>query len=100
MLEGRDTGSVVFPNAQIKFYLDADPEERAKRRHLELTAKDAASELAKVKEEMVQRDKNDSERDIAPLVMPEGAIYIDTTGIDIYGVLTVLLKHIAAKEVQ
>ena len=100
VLEGRDTGSVVFPNAQIKFYLDADPEERAKRRHLELTAKDAASELAKVKEEMVQRDKNDSERDIAPLVMPEGAIYIDTTGIDIYGVLTVLLKHIAAKEVQ
>ena len=98
VLEGRDTGSVVFPNAQIKFYLDADPEERAKRRHLELTAKDAASELAKVKEEMVQRDKNDSERDIAPLVMPEGAIYIDTTGIDIQGVLTVLLEHVAAKE--
>lgn len=98
VLEGRDTGSVVFPNAQIKFYLDADPEERAKRRHIELTAKGAADELAKVKEDMIQRDKNDSERDIAPLVMPEGATYIDTTGIDIQGVLTVLLEHVAAKE--
>ena len=49
VLEGRDTGSVVFPNAQIKIYLDAHTEERAKRRHLELTAKGNAEALAKSK---------------------------------------------------
>ena len=46
---------------------------------------------------MVLRDKNDSERDIAPLVMPENAIYIDTTGIDIAGVMSIILKHIATE---
>ena len=46
---------------------------------------------------MVLRDKNDSERDIAPLVMPENAIYIDTTGIDIAGVMSIILKHIASE---
>ena len=100
VLEGRDTGSVVFPNAHLKFYLDAHPEERAKRRHLELSSKGKIEALAKVKEEMIQRDKNDSERDIAPLVMPEGAIRIDTSGIDTRGVLNMLLKHISAKGVE
>jgi cytidylate kinase len=95
VLEGRDTGSVVFPGAQIKIYLDAHTEERAKRRHLELTAKGNAEALGKVKEEMVLRDKNDSERDIAPLVMPENAKYIDTTGIGIAGVMSIILKHVA-----
>ena len=97
VLEGRDTGSVVFPNAQIKIYLDANTEERAKRRHLELTAKGNAEALAKVKEEMALRDKNDSERDIAPLVMPENAKYIDTTGIDVNAVMGIILKHIAVE---
>jgi cytidylate kinase len=95
VLEGRDTGSVVFPSAQIKIYLDAHTEERAKRRHLELTTKGNAEVLGKVKEEMVLRDKNDSERDIAPLVMPENAKYIDTTGIGIAGVMSIILKHVA-----
>jgi CMP/dCMP kinase len=97
ILEGRDTGSVVFPNAQIKIYLDADTEERAKRRHLELKVKGNVETLGKVKEEMVLRDKNDSERDIAPLVMPENAIYIDTTGIDTAGVMSIIMKHVAAE---
>jgi len=97
VLEGRDTGSVVFPQAQIKFYLDADPVERARRRHLELTVKDGTSDLTKVKEEMSRRDKNDSERDIAPLVIPEGAMRIDTTGLAIEDVLRILLDHIAAR---
>jgi cytidylate kinase len=94
VLEGRDTGSVVFPNAQIKIYLDAHTEERVKRRHLELTIKGNEEALAKVKDEMVLRDKNDSERDIAPLVMPENATYIDTTGVDIAGVLGIILKRV------
>lgn len=97
VLEGRDTGSVVFPNAQIKFYLDASPDVRAKRRHMELAAKGPSPELATVREEMVRRDRNDSEREIAPLVIPEGAHRVDTTDIDISGVLAVLLKYIAAQ---
>ncbi len=100
VLEGRDTGSIVFPNAHLKFYLDAHPEERAKRRHLELSTKGTAEALAKVKEEMIQRDKNDSERNIAPLVIPEGAIRVDTTGLDATGVLDILLKHVIAKGVK
>ena len=94
VLEGRDTGSVVFPNAHVKFYLDANPEERAKRRHTELSSKGTSVDIASVKEDMVKRDKNDSERDLAPLVIPEGAIYVDTSGLDVEGVVKVLFQHI------
>lgn len=94
VLEGRDTGSVVFPNAHVKFYLDANPEERAKRRHTELSSKGTSVDIASVKEDMVKRDKNDSERDLAPLVIPEGAIYVDTSGLDLEGVVKVLFQHI------
>ena len=94
VLEGRDTGSVVFPNAHVKFYLDANPEERAKRRHTELSSKGTSVDIASVKEDMVKRDKNDSERDLAPLVIPEGAIYVDTSGLDVEGVVKVLFEHI------
>lgn len=96
VLEGRDTGSVVFPNAHIKIYLDAHTDERAKRRQLELASKGNAEVLAKVKEEMLLRDKNDSERGIAPLVMPENAKYIDTTEIDTTGVMNIILERVAA----
>jgi len=94
VLEGRDTGSVVFPNAHVKFYLDANPEERAKRRHTELSSKGTSVDIASVKEDMVKRDKNDSERDLAPLVIPEGAIYVDTSGLDVEGVVKVLFQQI------
>jgi cytidylate kinase len=94
VLEGRDTGSVVFPNAHVKFYLDANPEERAKRRHAELSSKGTSVDIISVKEDMVKRDKNDSERDLAPLVVPEGAIYVDTSGLDVEGVVKVLFEHI------
>jgi cytidylate kinase len=94
VLEGRDTGSVVFPNAHVKFYLDANPEERAKRRHTELSSKGTSVDITSVKEDMVKRDKNDSERDLAPLVIPKGAIYIDTSGLDVEGVVKVLFQHI------
>jgi cytidylate kinase len=100
VMEGRDTGSVVFPDADIKFYLDANPEERAHRRHLEFRSKGIDTGLTEVKNDMLQRDKNDSERSIAPLVVPEGAIYVDTTGIDIRGVFDILLKHVRGKEKQ
>ena len=92
VLEGRDTGSVVFPDAHMKFYLDADHDVRAQRRHLELSAKGARSELPVVKEEMRKRDRDDSEREIAPLVVPENAKYIDTAGLDAKGVADTILK--------
>lgn len=98
VLEGRDTGSVVFPDADIKFYLDADPWERAQRRHLEFKSKGMETGLTEVKNDMLQRDKNDTERNIAPLIIPEGAAFVDTTGVDIQGVLTILLKHVREKE--
>jgi cytidylate kinase len=95
ILEGRDTGSVVFPNAHVKFYLDANPEERARRRHLELTAKGAEVDMVSVKTDMEMRDKNDAERDLAPLIVPEGAIRVDTSGLDADGVVQFLYDHIA-----
>lgn len=78
--EGRDMGSVVFPDAEVKFYLDADIAERAKRRHAELAAAGSPEEIEKVREEMERRDASDSQRDLAPLVRPADAIYVDTTG--------------------
>jgi cytidylate kinase len=94
VLEGRDTGSVVFPDAEVKFFLDADMNERARRRCLELAARGPGGDLEQVKEEMQKRDRDDSERDIAPLIRPEGAVYVDTTGLDIEGVVRVLAERV------
>lgn len=81
ILEGRDTGSVVFPNADFKFYLDASLEERAKRRYKEEAEKGVNVSFEKVKESIKKRDKYDSNRKDSPLVEPENAIIIDTTDI-------------------
>ena len=98
VLEGRDTGSVVFPDADIKFYLDARPDERAARRYTELRAKGPEVRLDQVQQEMEVRDENDSRRAIAPLVIPAGAIVVDTTGKGIDGVLGIILDHIRKKD--
>lgn len=95
VIEGRDTGSVVFPEADIKFFLDAKPEERAKRRFLELKRKMPDVDFERVYEEMKKRDEEDSSRDIAPLVIPSGAIYIDTSGLGVSEVLREVLKYVA-----
>ncbi|MBA4417885.1 MAG: (d)CMP kinase [Syntrophus sp. (in: bacteria)] len=97
VLEGRDTGSIVFPDAEIKFYIDANPEERAKRRHLELSSKGMDAERATVEKEMAARDKNDSERAIAPLVIPKDAIRVDTTGIDAQQVVDIMVRRISER---
>ena len=99
VLEGRDTGSVVFPDADFKFYLDASQDERAKRRHLELSLKGIRIAQSVVKEEMHNRDRDDSERDLAPLVIPENAIYIDTSGLDAQGVVENILNIVLGSEV-
>lgn len=94
VLEGRDTGSVVFPDAEIKFYLDAGLEERGKRRFQELIDRGTPEPLPDIIKAMEERDRNDAAREVAPLIVPPGAIYVDTTGMDLEGVIRTLLDHV------
>lgn len=96
VLEGRDTGSVVFPDADKKFYLDADSTERARRRHIEVNSSMAGQDesLTKIQSEMEKRDRDDSQRTLAPLTKPEGAIYVDTTDKDIDEVVEILIRSV------
>ena len=98
ILEGRDIGTVVFPNATYKFYLDASVEERARRRYRELVQKGASVSLGEVEEAIRKRDFNDSTRKIAPLKPAGDAILIDTTGKDIPTVLSEILGYIEKKD--
>ena len=81
VMEGRDIGSVIFPEAQIKIFLDAQPEERARRRALELTGKDERVAVAAVDAELRQRDARDRQRPDAPLVQAPDAVLLDTTAL-------------------
>lgn len=83
VMEGRDIGTVVFPNANVKIYLDASPEERAKRRILQNQEKGIESNYEEVLEEIKKRDYRDMTRKIAPLKKAEDAIYIDSTNLSI-----------------
>jgi cytidylate kinase len=87
VLEGRDIGTVVFPDAEIKFYLSASVEERAKRRCEELTSKGEPVTLAETVADVVRRDRQDSERDIAPLRQANDAILIDSSRLTVDEVL-------------
>jgi cytidylate kinase len=79
VLEGRDTGTVVFPDADVKFYLDAEAEERARRRYKELMGKGAKVGFKETLEEVVQRDRNDMTRSLSPLRKAKDAVLIDST---------------------
>ncbi len=79
VLEGRDVGTVVFPGAHVKFYLDADPEERARRRYDELVEKRLQVDFQRVRDEVVRRDENDMHRTHSPLRTAEDAVRIDST---------------------
>ncbi|QJR22596.1 Cytidylate kinase [Brevinematales bacterium NS] len=81
VLEGRDTGTVVFPDAFCKFYLDASVEERAKRRQKELSERGEYHDLDYLKKEIERRDKLDKTREIAPLMKPPDAVVIETTSL-------------------
>jgi cytidylate kinase len=82
--EGRDMGSVVFPDAEYKFYVDASPEERARRRLEELREKGVENAgYETVLADIRRRDELDSTRETAPLVVPQGAVVIDTTGLTV-----------------
>jgi cytidylate kinase len=92
--EGRDTGTVVFPKAAYKFYLDAKPEERAKRRVLQCQARGVEANLQQILTLIIERDKNDSERAVAPLKKAQDAIRIDTTDLTIPEVVDEILRGI------
>jgi CMP/dCMP kinase len=91
VLEGRDTGTAVFPSADIKFFLLATPEERGRRRHLELIEKGVDVDLKRTIEEIEARDKADQEREHSPLVRAEDAVPLDTTSLSIEQVLEKML---------
>ncbi|SHN68750.1 (d)CMP kinase [Desulfovibrio litoralis] len=92
--EGRDMGSVVFPQAPFKFFLDASPEVRAMRRFKQLKAQGKPADLIVLTEQIKTRDAADRNRPIAPLKPAEDAIIVDTGELTLEGVLDVLLKKI------
>ncbi len=92
--EGRDMGSVVFPEADYKFYLDASSEERAKRRLGELKAKGTAVDRQAVQEKIIARDRQDSERKHSPLIVPAGAIIIDSSALSVGQVVEKILHFV------
>lgn len=98
ILEGRDIGTIILPDADFKFYLDASPEERAKRRVLQLgdglSAQLSPQNYEKILQDIKQRDKNDTERQNSALKIAQDAHYIDTTHKNIEGVIEEILKII------
>lgn len=94
IMDGRDIGTVIMPDADIKFYLTASLEERARRRQLELASKGIKVSFDETKASIANRDQTDTNRKTAPLTPAEDAILIDTTGLSIEDVVDELLKHI------
>jgi cytidylate kinase len=92
VMVGRDIGTVILPEADLKVFLDASVEERARRRYLEAQTRDDSILLDQIFESMVERDRIDSTRDIAPLKPAEDAIIIDTDGLSVEQVLNRLIE--------
>ena len=97
VLDGRDIGTAVFPDAEVKFYLDADAGERAFRRHAELLASGEASDQAAIEREIRERDRADSSRADSPLTRAHDAILLDTTLLGPQQVLERMLAAVVAK---
>ena len=91
IMDGRDIGTVVFPDAEYKFFLVADPDVRAQRRTLELREKGEDADFETVKADMMQRDKQDSTRSFRPLKKADDAIEVDTTNMSIEEVTKTIL---------
>ena len=91
LMDGRDIGTVVFPNAQLKIFLTASVEERAMRRYKELVAKGEQVDLAQLQNDIASRDKQDSERAISPLRQAEDALLLDTSDMNIQQVTEKIL---------
>lgn len=94
VLEGRDTGTVVCPDAEVKFYMDATLDERARRRHAELRARGVEVDFGLVRDEIGRRDVQDTTRALAPLRKADDAIEVDTSGLTIEQVVERLLAEV------
>jgi cytidylate kinase len=94
VLEGRDIGTVVFPDATYKFYLDADVEERARRRHKELLESGQKVGLEEIRKDVVVRDESDMKRSVGALKMAADAILVDTTSLAIDEVVEKVVSYI------
>jgi cytidylate kinase len=92
VMDGRDIGTKVFPDAELKFYVDADPTMRARRRHAELCEAGATVSLEEVERDLRERDHADSHRAESPLTRAEDAVIVDTTGLTPEGVIEALLR--------
>ncbi|HZQ53089.1 MAG TPA: (d)CMP kinase [Bryobacteraceae bacterium] len=97
VMEGRDIGSVVFPDAQVKIFLDADPRERARRRAQELQEEGRTAELQAISKQLEKRDERDRKRAEAPLVQAPDAQLVDTTGLSLDEVEDIVLRFIRAR---
>ena len=97
VMEGRDIGSVVFPQAQVKIFLDAEPQERARRRALELVQDGQDTSIDAVAGELTQRDERDRKRKEAPLVQAPDAELVDTTGLSLEEVEDIILRLVRAR---
>ena len=95
--EGRDMGTVVFPDADVKIYLDASPETRALRRFKELAGQDPALTLEQTLADVMRRDRRDKEREAAPLRKAEDALFVDSTTLSVAAVVEKILREIDTK---
>ena len=92
IMDGRDIGTQVLPNADLKIFLTATVEERARRRFVELKEKGFAADFDQIKKEITLRDKQDSEREIAPLAKAQDAVLLDSTSLTIEQVVLEILR--------
>ena len=98
--EGRDMGTVVFPDAKVKIYLDASPETRARRRFRELAGRGSALTLEQTLADVMRRDRRDRERTVAPLRRADDAVLIDSTGLSVAAVIEKVLEHVSSKRAK
>ncbi|HXG19374.1 MAG TPA: (d)CMP kinase [Methylomirabilota bacterium] len=96
VMEGRDIGTVVFPEADVKFYLDASPEVRGRRRYTELQEQGVSADLQKTIQEMTERDQRDRSRAYAPLQQAADAVLIDTTALSLKEVVETMVRTVQA----
>jgi cytidylate kinase len=97
ILEGRDIGTVVFPDAEVKFYMDAESEERTRRRYDEMVEKGVAVDFKETREELMRRDHNDMHRAHSPLEKAADAISIDSTHCSVEQVVQEMVRIIKEK---
>ena len=97
VLEGRDIGTVVFPDAEVKFFLTARPEVRARRRFDELTAKGQSVTFEETLEDVLRRDAQDTQRAVAPLRQADDAVLVESSSLDIDGVVERMVARVRAR---